>query len=495
MEVLTTEAFLYANGVVFKVQNIKATLSHRLDLTAFPFDSHKLCLTMLSSTNPTQDIAIRLQSSTSDWSVDPWIEGWDVTTTTHTIGTKIMADAETTLQDWDVYTLEIEVDRQPEYYMFNQYLPMAVIMMMATSAFLFELNAYEKRVTILFTAILTLMAFSVYLGESLPKTAYVTNMHCVVYLCYFMLCTAGLWVCMTWLVLRDVCNLADLDGNSECTHYELDLYCRNMIQVATVHRAIQGAGCSDQSLKGSMDTASAHSSMENCSAGEQQLVKIDKQDVRRPTGRLGVMPKGSSTSPVIELELSTENLEALSEDEQRIWKTLDADNDGCISMEEMKTQYKSMPLHTWTTWHVFIFLRVHGAATEVASAALRHGVNGAMLKLFSDEAYRELGMSSAIMIAKMRFELDRNAHINESAVPPMFFSKVIKCCYQGSADKPNLMLAIVHLDFHMRWFFMALWCGVSATLLSAGGGTTYDASLYGITALTTDLCGEFCSSV
>ena len=25
-----------------------------------------------------------------------------------------MADAETTLQDWDVYTLEIEVDRQPE---------------------------------------------------------------------------------------------------------------------------------------------------------------------------------------------------------------------------------------------------------------------------------------------------------------------------------------------------------------------------------------------
>ena len=73
------------------------------------------------------------------------------------------------------------------YYMFNQYLPMAVIMMMATSAFLFELNAYEKRVTILFTAILTLMAFSVYLGESLPKTAYVTNMHCVVYLCYFML--------------------------------------------------------------------------------------------------------------------------------------------------------------------------------------------------------------------------------------------------------------------------------------------------------------------
>ena len=37
---------------------------------------------------------------------------------------------------------------------------------------------------------------------------------------------AGLWVCMTWLVLRDVCNLADLDGNSECTHYELDLYCR-----------------------------------------------------------------------------------------------------------------------------------------------------------------------------------------------------------------------------------------------------------------------------
>ena len=51
-------------------------------------------------------------------------------------------------------------------------------------------------------------------------------------------------------------------------------------------------------------------------------------------------------------------------------------------MEEMKTQYKSMPLHTWTTWHVFIFLTVHGADTQVASAALRHGVNGAMLKHF-----------------------------------------------------------------------------------------------------------------
>merc|ERR1712166_1286330 len=118
------------------------------------------------------------------------------------IGTKIMADAETTLQDWDVYTLEIEGDRQPECYMFNQYLPMAVIMMMATSAFLFELNAYEKRVTILFTAILTLMAFSVYLGESLPKTAYVTNMHCVVYLCYFLLVIAVMHVSAIWLLLR-----------------------------------------------------------------------------------------------------------------------------------------------------------------------------------------------------------------------------------------------------------------------------------------------------
>lgn len=85
------------------------------------------------------------------------------------------------------------------YYMFNQYLPMAVIMMMASSAFLFELNAYEKRVTLLFTAILTLMAFSVYLGESLPKTAYVTNMHCVVYLCYFMLVStpSSFWMICT----------------------------------------------------------------------------------------------------------------------------------------------------------------------------------------------------------------------------------------------------------------------------------------------------------
>ena len=88
-----SESICVVSGVIFKVQEVKVTLSHRLDLTAFPFDSHKLCLTMLSSTNPSMDVAIRLLSSESAWSVDPWIEGWDVTTTTHTIGTTLSLKA------------------------------------------------------------------------------------------------------------------------------------------------------------------------------------------------------------------------------------------------------------------------------------------------------------------------------------------------------------------------------------------------------------------
>ena len=54
------------------------------------------------------------------WSVTPWREGWKITGTTHKIGYKTLADAVGTARNYDVYVLELTVQREPEYYVMNQ---------------------------------------------------------------------------------------------------------------------------------------------------------------------------------------------------------------------------------------------------------------------------------------------------------------------------------------------------------------------------------------
>ena len=38
-------------------------------------------------------------------------------------------------------------------------------------------NGLERRITVLMTAMLTMMAFNVYLGDMLPRVAYMTFLH------------------------------------------------------------------------------------------------------------------------------------------------------------------------------------------------------------------------------------------------------------------------------------------------------------------------------
>ena len=111
-----------------------------------------------------------------------------------------------------------------------------------SSTFIMELNGYDKRVTILFTSILTLMgadldliqskspclftAFSVYLGENLPKLAYLTAMHELIVASYVMLVLAVIFVSVEWIIIQDACSAADEDLNGETTHQELENFCR-----------------------------------------------------------------------------------------------------------------------------------------------------------------------------------------------------------------------------------------------------------------------------
>ena len=80
---------IYQGGIVFKEMQVKAEFSQRMDLRSYPFDKHKLVVSWYSNVYDSNALHLKLLNYETSWSVDPWLEGWDIESVEHYIGTRL----------------------------------------------------------------------------------------------------------------------------------------------------------------------------------------------------------------------------------------------------------------------------------------------------------------------------------------------------------------------------------------------------------------------
>eukprot|EP00656_Telonema_subtile_P031266 TRINITY_DN3423_c0_g5_i1.p1 TRINITY_DN3423_c0_g5~~TRINITY_DN3423_c0_g5_i1.p1 ORF type:complete len:718 (+),score=113.23 TRINITY_DN3423_c0_g5_i1:59-2212(+) len=554
MQVLTQTVTLHQNGVIYSTQQVKATLSQKLDLSSYPFDSHDLVFTLMSSRYNNAELSLRLitdQLGDDSWSVTPWLEGWSITGTNHQIGYKTLLDQNGNSKDYDVYVLTISVTRDPEYYILNQVLPLMVIMAMASTTFIFELNGFEKRVTVLFTAILTLMAFSVYMGENLPRTGYSTGMHLTVYCCYSLLVLGVFHVSVVWLVLREHLARADEDTDGETTHQEMVKYLYTQTQLQEMHNNLKDAGLrhSSGTTDARLQNLKKYSRQKDADAADHEAALYENEAVATahvsPNGEVSISmtpmtkptTKGDGESdsdthslvPALSLAPAVERIFSCSatsaapnsveapqgspipvdildidgdghvtEEELALWKALDTDNDGSISLQEMLTHTQQLPLAEWTPNHVYIFLLSHDVAPEIASKALRQDIHGGILTMMEDAAFMEMGMDSPIKITQLKFHIQNARKItHEMMVRKIENSSLtanVCICWRSITESTAFMATLVHLDYHLRWAFLTMWFLCIAIIFPCMSDTTYAATNLGVVWYTLAQCGDWCNA-
>eukprot|EP00658_Telonema_sp_P-2_P024873 TRINITY_DN20007_c0_g1_i10.p1 TRINITY_DN20007_c0_g1~~TRINITY_DN20007_c0_g1_i10.p1 ORF type:complete len:329 (-),score=96.94 TRINITY_DN20007_c0_g1_i10:118-1104(-) len=327
---------------------MKVTMSQRMDLRSYPLDQHDLVVTYMSAHYSNSNVSLRLiaeEDGEASWTITPWIEGWTITGTTHEVGKKALLDATGESHDYDVVVMTIHVKRDPEYYIMNQALPLAVIMAMASTTFVFELNGFEKRITVLFTSILTLMAFSVYLGENMPRTAYSTGMHILIYMSYTMLLLAVCHTSSLWLILREHLLLADEDGDGETSHEEMVNYLRTKQRLELMTNELHDAGLmSPRNTEGRPPNG--------------RLPPLGEEDLEGLENKVG--KELSDPNPVLGLSMMDMDRDGqVSEEERRLWEALDKGKDGSLSLNELLEHTIEIPIAEWTPSHVYTLSLIH----------------------------------------------------------------------------------------------------------------------------------------
>jgi len=364
----------------------------------------------------------------------------------------------------------------------NMLLPMAIIMIMSSGAFFFEMNGLERRITVLMTAMLTMMAFNVYLGDMLPRVAYMTFLHEVSYSVYSCQVFALLFVLINHSLLHKLYLAADEDGNGEVTHTELRTYCYNQIKAERMQASLLKQGLHHSTDKPPSGPPSGLTSVDASMGCNSRDVEMELDS--NPLGASKGEGNGCIYDPNEKVDTSMEDQAnglvssdvmdvdgdgKVSDMEARLWDALDRDHDGNASMDEILEYTKAMPFADWTPFHVYVFLIYNGASREFASNCMTHGIHGKMLVMLDAEAFKELGMESAVMRTKFKFLIDDR----KVAEPHAFMDTK-----RTFMERPRLVLAIVYFDLVLRGGLFFMWAVLVLYFFLSGTTDAYTAGSF-----------------
>jgi len=98
--------------------------------------------------------------------------------------------------DLSVLTLRIEAERQASYFIFRVLLPMVLVVAMSWSVFWVPPDRFEFQIGLGATSMLTIVAFNLAIGNTLPALGYLTALDAMIVwaiLLVFLSITEALW--------------------------------------------------------------------------------------------------------------------------------------------------------------------------------------------------------------------------------------------------------------------------------------------------------------
>jgi hypothetical protein len=165
------------DGSVFYLQRFSGTLTSPLVLHDFPFDRQTISILLGSFTRGPDEIDLVFDESLTTIRDGVSPDGWTV----YDINTEISTES-FIAEDISIVQLEhkIIIDRKPEYYLWNIFAPLVLIVFMAWTVFWIDPEHFGPQVSVSTASALTLIAFLLTTRRLLPQVEYLTRADVIV---------------------------------------------------------------------------------------------------------------------------------------------------------------------------------------------------------------------------------------------------------------------------------------------------------------------------
>ena len=165
--------------------------SNELDFTRFPFDEQDLSIKILINGGKEEDIDMRIEEFTYGLIDEAeWFTTADSYSSTieHNIIPYDIKDPHATERDvFPRARFNIHIQRRSGFYLWRVLLPLLLITLVSWSMFWMERGDLSDRLGASFTALLTVVAYNLILGDILPRIAYLTYLDALITMTYVWL--------------------------------------------------------------------------------------------------------------------------------------------------------------------------------------------------------------------------------------------------------------------------------------------------------------------
>jgi hypothetical protein len=172
--------FVDANGTVTLARRLLVEISCPLDLHDFPFDRHLFRITLWPTISRTEEVTFYPLNKWLVINENLSILGWDVGSPRATVYESSRMGRLGTYSRYDVV---IELARDWGFYALKLGVPLLLIVLMAYGVYYIPPTAIPQQVALSMTSMLTLIAYMLTLGNSLPKISYLTRADRLFVLC------------------------------------------------------------------------------------------------------------------------------------------------------------------------------------------------------------------------------------------------------------------------------------------------------------------------
>jgi Neurotransmitter-gated ion-channel ligand binding domain/Neurotransmitter-gated ion-channel transmembrane region len=161
-----------ARGVATFVRRAWAKVAYPLDFRDFPFDRHAWTMTLWPVLSGTQEMVFHPLKRGTGIGDRLSLQGWRVSSPRVAATEGVRVGRSGTYARFDAV---LELERDWSYYAWKLGLPLTLIVLMAYGVYFIPATAVPQQIGLGTTAMLTLIAYMLTLGNTLPKISYLTR--------------------------------------------------------------------------------------------------------------------------------------------------------------------------------------------------------------------------------------------------------------------------------------------------------------------------------
>ncbi len=175
------ELIISPDGTIEYRESFSATLANNYNLRRFPFDAQTLMFELKSFVWTSKFLQFQIEQEPIDFSSEFSIPEWRIMGVQQTLDVKQGVSDRTS---FSVLMTAIEVQRDPGFYLTKILIPLVMIVMISWAVFWMEGDGLADRMSVSFTAVLTVVAYQFIVSENLPKHVYNSFLDAIVLLSF-----------------------------------------------------------------------------------------------------------------------------------------------------------------------------------------------------------------------------------------------------------------------------------------------------------------------